>query len=124
MIAEKMKGMVANSSAIRAMFEEGNRLAEIYGAENVYEMCIRDSARGDGRGAFHSNLQDRYASVCVTAEALCLEYLVYLNSGSYPTSFLLILPEDTGSCERSRLCQSFEASEEHPRIQEAYSRAG
>ena len=35
MIAEKMKHMVANSSAIRAMFEEGNRLAEIYGAENV-----------------------------------------------------------------------------------------
>ena len=35
MIAEKMKGMVANSSAIRAMFEEGNRLAEIYGAENA-----------------------------------------------------------------------------------------
>ena len=25
MIAEKMKGMVANSSAIRAMFEEGKR---------------------------------------------------------------------------------------------------
>ena len=31
MIAEKMKGMVANSSAIRAMFEEGNRLAKLYG---------------------------------------------------------------------------------------------
>ena len=30
MIAEKMKGMVANSSAIRAMFEEGNRLAKLY----------------------------------------------------------------------------------------------
>ena len=29
MIAEKMKGLVANSSAIRAMFEEGNRLAGI-----------------------------------------------------------------------------------------------
>lgn len=28
MIADKMKNMVANSSAIRAMFEEGNRLAE------------------------------------------------------------------------------------------------
>ena len=26
MIADKMKNMVANSSAIRAMFEEGNRL--------------------------------------------------------------------------------------------------
>ena len=30
MIADKMKNMVANSSAIRAMFEEGNRLAGIY----------------------------------------------------------------------------------------------
>lgn len=27
MIADKMKNMVANSSAIRAMFEEGTRLA-------------------------------------------------------------------------------------------------
>ena len=40
MIAEKMKGMVANSSAIRAMFEEGNRLAEIYGAENVFVFSL------------------------------------------------------------------------------------
>ncbi len=40
MIAEKMKGMVANSSAIRAMFEEGNRLAGIYGAENVYDFSL------------------------------------------------------------------------------------
>ena len=40
MIAEKMKHMVANSSAIRAMFEEGNRLAGIYGAENVYDFSL------------------------------------------------------------------------------------
>lgn len=40
MIAEKMKNMVANSSAIRAMFEEGNRLAGIYGAENVYDFSL------------------------------------------------------------------------------------
>lgn len=40
MIAEKMKNMVANSSAIRAMFEEGNRLASIYGAENVYDFSL------------------------------------------------------------------------------------
>ena len=33
MIADKMKGMVANSSAIRAMFEEGTRMAAQYGAE-------------------------------------------------------------------------------------------
>ena len=32
--------MVANSSAIRAMFEEGNRLAKIYGAENVYDFSL------------------------------------------------------------------------------------
>lgn len=40
MIAEKMKSMVANSSAIRAMFEEGNRLAEIYGRENVFDFSL------------------------------------------------------------------------------------
>ena len=40
MISEKMKYMVQNSSAIRAMFEEGNRLAGIYGAENVYDFSL------------------------------------------------------------------------------------
>ena len=30
MISKKMENMVANSSAIRAMFEEGNRLAKMY----------------------------------------------------------------------------------------------
>ena len=40
MISEKMKKMVAGSSAIRAMFEEGNRLAKIYGKENIYDFSI------------------------------------------------------------------------------------
>lgn len=40
MIAEKMQNMVKNSSAIRAMFEEGNRLAQIYGAENVFDFSL------------------------------------------------------------------------------------
>lgn len=40
MIAEKMKGLVNNNSAVRAMFEEGNRLAAIYGRENVYDFSI------------------------------------------------------------------------------------
>lgn len=40
MIAEKMQNMVKNSSAIRAMFEEGNRLAEIYGKENVFDFSL------------------------------------------------------------------------------------
>ena len=40
MIAEKMQNMVKNSSAIRAMFEEGNHLAKIYGAENVFDFSL------------------------------------------------------------------------------------
>lgn len=40
MIAKKMIGYVNNSSAIRAMFEEGKRLADIYGAENVYDFSL------------------------------------------------------------------------------------
>ena len=35
MVSEKMKPFMANNSAIRAMFEEGKRMAAVYGAENV-----------------------------------------------------------------------------------------
>lgn len=40
MIADKMVSMVRNSSAIRAMFEEGKKMAEKYGAENVYDFSL------------------------------------------------------------------------------------
>ena len=40
MISENMKDMVSNSSIIRAMFEEGKRLSEIYGEENVFDFSI------------------------------------------------------------------------------------
>ncbi len=40
MIAEKMKPYVKNNSAIRMMFEEGNRLRAIYGAENVFDFSL------------------------------------------------------------------------------------
>lgn len=40
MIAERMKGLVAGNSVIRQMFEEGNRLAELYGRENVYDFSL------------------------------------------------------------------------------------
>ena len=40
MISEKMKDMVANGSAIRAMFEEGNRFIKLYGAENVFDFSL------------------------------------------------------------------------------------
>ena len=40
MISNKMKSLVSNSSIIRAMFEEGKRLSEIYGEENVFDYSI------------------------------------------------------------------------------------
>lgn len=40
MISNKMQNLVANSSTIRAMFEEGKKLAAIYGAENVFDYSL------------------------------------------------------------------------------------
>lgn len=40
MISDKMKNLVKNNSVIREMFEEGKRLAKIYGKENVYDFSL------------------------------------------------------------------------------------
>lgn len=40
MISEKMKPLVQNNSAIRMMFEEGNRLRAIYGADRVFDFSL------------------------------------------------------------------------------------
>lgn len=40
MISEKMKQYVSRSSVVRAMFEEGKRLASIYGEENVFDFSL------------------------------------------------------------------------------------
>ncbi|MBQ1767513.1 MAG: aminotransferase class I/II-fold pyridoxal phosphate-dependent enzyme, partial [Oscillospiraceae bacterium] len=40
MISKKMIKMAEGGSAIRAMFEEGNRLASLYGRENVYDFSL------------------------------------------------------------------------------------
>lgn len=40
MISEKMKPLVQNNSAIRAMFEEGKQMAAVYGRENVYDFSL------------------------------------------------------------------------------------
>lgn len=40
MISNKMKDLVAGSSTIRAMFEEGKRLASIHGEENVFDFSL------------------------------------------------------------------------------------
>lgn len=40
MISDKMREQVQNSSIIRAMFEEGKKLAAIHGAENVFDFSL------------------------------------------------------------------------------------
>ena len=40
MISERMKPYVNNNSAIRAMFEEGNRLKALYGEDKVFDFSI------------------------------------------------------------------------------------
>ncbi|MFA9397431.1 MAG: pyridoxal phosphate-dependent aminotransferase [Clostridiaceae bacterium] len=40
MISEKIQANLSKSSWIRAMFEEGNKLAEKYGRENVYDFSL------------------------------------------------------------------------------------
>jgi aspartate aminotransferase len=40
MVSEKMAALLRGSSAIRAMFEEGARLAAIYGKENVFDFSL------------------------------------------------------------------------------------
>lgn len=40
MISEKMKQLASNNSVIRAMFEEGQNMARVYGAENVYDFSL------------------------------------------------------------------------------------
>jgi len=40
MISTKMKSLVSNNSTIRAMFEEGKRLSEIYGEENIFDYSL------------------------------------------------------------------------------------
>lgn len=40
MISEKMRPFLANNSAIRMMFEEGKKMAELYGADQVYDFSL------------------------------------------------------------------------------------
>lgn len=76
MIAEKMKGMVANSSAIRAMFEEGNRLAKIYGAENVYDFSL-----GNPNVPAPQAVKDAIADLVADSDPVVLHGYTNSNSG-------------------------------------------
>lgn len=76
MIAEKMKNMVANSSAIRAMFEEGNRLAQIYGRENVFDFSL-----GNPNVPAPKEVKDAILKILETEDELVLHGYTNSNAG-------------------------------------------
>ena len=40
MISDKMKDLLSGSSVIRAMFEDGKKMAAEFGKENVYDFSL------------------------------------------------------------------------------------
>lgn len=76
MIAEKMKAMVAGSSAIRAMFEEGNRLAQIYGRENVFDFSL-----GNPNVPAPKEVKDAILEILETEDELVLHGYTNSNAG-------------------------------------------
>lgn len=77
MISEKMKAMVKGSSAIRAMFEEGQRLAAIYGAENVFDFSL-------GNPSVPAPVAVRDAVIDVISHEDDLMVHGYMNNAGYP----------------------------------------
>ena len=76
MISDKMQGFVKNSSVIRAMFEEGKRLAEIYGAENVFDFSL-------GNPSVEPPVQIKEALISVLNEEEPNTVHGYMNNSGY-----------------------------------------
>ena len=77
MISQKMEHLVKNSSVIRAMFEEGSRLASIYGAENVFDFSI-------GNPSVTPPDEVRQAITEILSEENPLTVHGYMNNSGYP----------------------------------------
>ena len=76
MIAEKMKELVANSSVIRKMFEEGKNLSEKYGAENVCDFSL-----GNPNLAAPDGIKNAIKSVIEEEDAVFVHG--YMNNSGY-----------------------------------------
>lgn len=83
MISDRMKRMVSGGSAIRAMFEEGNRLASVYGRENVYDFSL-------GNPNFPSPPQVNTAIKSVLDEETETFVHGYMSNSGYPDVRLAI----------------------------------
>lgn len=76
MIAEKMKELVANSSVIRKMFEEGKNLSERYGAENVCDFSL-----GNPNLAAPESIKNAVKAVIEEEDAVFVHG--YMNNSGY-----------------------------------------
>ena len=77
MISEKMKVLANNNSAIRAMFEEGNRLAALYGRENVYDFSL-------GNPNFPAPEAVKKAAIDILENADPVYLHGYMSNAGYP----------------------------------------
>lgn len=76
MIAKSMEQYVKGSSEIRKMFEEGARLARIYGSENVYDFSL-----GNPSIAPPEEIKNAIADIISTEEPVFLHG--YMNNAGY-----------------------------------------
>ena len=77
MISEKMTKLSQNNSVIRAMFEEGTRLAEQFGRENVYDFSI-------GNPNFPAPEAVRRAIMDIAAAEDPVRLHGYMNNAGFP----------------------------------------
>ena len=76
MISEKMKAFVEGSSVIRAMFEEGKKMAQVYGPENVYDFSL-----GNPNVSAPAALKDAMREIIETEEPVVLHG--YMNNSGF-----------------------------------------
>ena len=77
MISEAMKEQVSKSSVIRQMFEEGNRLAQLYGAENVFDFSL-----GNPNVAAPDRINDSIINIVNRTDTTKLHG--YMNNAGFP----------------------------------------
>ncbi|MEA4926231.1 MAG: pyridoxal phosphate-dependent aminotransferase [Syntrophomonadaceae bacterium] len=76
MIAKQMQEQVENSSVIRAMFEEGKRLAAIHGAENVFDFSL-------GNPSVEPPAEVKQAITDILNEEEAISIHGYMNNSGY-----------------------------------------
>ena len=77
MISEQMKRMTAGGSAIRAMFEEGRRMAAEFGKENVYDFSL-------GNPSFPAPAEVKTAIIDILSEVDELTVHGYMPNAGFP----------------------------------------